>query len=60
MGTKQFRGTLLTSHVGPEVIIYDRDLVLMNAINIVFPKATNIFFFCFTSIRMTKQSVKCR
>jgi len=28
--------------VGPEVIVCDKDLALMNAINIVFPKATNL------------------
>jgi len=28
--------------VYPQVIVSDRDLVLMNAINVVFPKATNI------------------
>ncbi|XP_068498558.1 uncharacterized protein [Phaseolus vulgaris] len=39
---QKFRGSLLTSHVGPEVIVCDRDLALMNAINIVFPKARNL------------------
>jgi len=39
---QKFKGSLLTSHVRPEVIVCDRDLVLMNAINIVFPKATNL------------------
>jgi len=28
--------------VGPKVIVCDRDLALMNAINIMFPKATNL------------------
>ncbi|XP_068492218.1 protein FAR1-RELATED SEQUENCE 4-like [Phaseolus vulgaris] len=39
---QKFRGSLLISHVGPEVIVCDRDLALMNAINIVFPKARNL------------------
>ncbi|XP_068471896.1 uncharacterized protein [Phaseolus vulgaris] len=39
---QKFRGSLLTSHVGPEVIVCDRDLALMNAINIVFPKTRNL------------------
>jgi len=39
---QKLRGSLLTSHVGPEIIVYDRDLALTNAINIVFPKATNL------------------
>ncbi|XP_068492246.1 uncharacterized protein [Phaseolus vulgaris] len=43
-GLQKFRGSLLTSHVGPEVIVCDRDLALMNVINIVFPKARN--FLC--------------
>jgi len=32
----------LTSHVGPKVIVCDRDFALMNVINIVFPKRTNL------------------
>ena len=32
----------MTSHVGPEVIVCDKDLALMNVINIVFPKAINL------------------
>ena len=39
---QKYRGSLLTSHVGPEVIVCDRDLALMNVINIVFPKAKNL------------------
>ena len=39
---QNFRGSLLTSHVGPEVIVCDKDLTLMNVINIVFPKARNL------------------
>jgi len=38
---QKFRGSLLTSHMGPKVIVCDRDLALMNDINIMFPKATN-------------------
>ncbi len=32
----------MTSHVGPKVIVCDRDFALMNVINIVFPKRTNL------------------
>ena len=39
---QKIRVSLLTSYVGPKVIVCDRDLALMNAINIVFPKATNL------------------
>ncbi|XP_068475173.1 uncharacterized protein [Phaseolus vulgaris] len=39
---QKFKGSLLTSHMGPEVIVCDRDLALMSAINIVFPKARNL------------------
>ena len=42
MGSTKFKGSLLTSHVVPEVIVYDKDLALMNAINIVFPKTRNL------------------
>jgi len=38
----KFRGSLLTSHVGPKVIVCDKDLALMSTINIVFSKATNL------------------
>jgi len=39
---QKIRGSLLTSHVGPEVIVSDKDLALMNAISTVFSKATNL------------------
>jgi len=39
---QKFRGSLLASHVESGVIVCDRDLALMNDINIVFFKATNL------------------
>jgi len=39
---KKLRGLFLRGDVHPKVIICDRDLSLMNAINIVFPEITNL------------------
>ncbi|KAL5170754.1 Protein FAR1-RELATED SEQUENCE 6 [Glycine soja] len=39
---ERFRGLFLRRDVLPEVIVADKDLALMNAVKIVFPKCTNL------------------
>ncbi|KAL5184309.1 hypothetical protein HKD37_17G048031 [Glycine soja] len=39
---KRFQGLFLSRDALPAIIVTDRDLALMNAVKIVFPKATNL------------------
>jgi len=39
---ERFRGIFLRSDALPRVIVTDRDLTLMNAVNTVFPECTNL------------------
>ena len=39
---QRLRGLFLRGDVYPTVIVSDRDLALMNAIEVVFPEATNL------------------